>query len=80
MRYRKKLNSDGYHVIARDHRGHGININKKNTQGYFADTNGWFKVRDDLKETISYAKSKFPDLPCFLLGCLLYTSPSPRDS
>ena len=63
-----KLNSDGYHVISRDHRGHGININKKNTQGYFADTNGWFKVRDDLKQTINYANNKFPDLPCFLLG------------
>ena len=25
-----KLNADGYQVIARDHRGHGININKKN--------------------------------------------------
>jgi alpha-beta hydrolase superfamily lysophospholipase len=63
-----KLNSDGYHVISRDHRGHGINITEKNAQGYFADTNGWFKVRDDLKETISYANNKFPDLPCFLLG------------
>ena len=40
----------------------------KNDQGYFADTSGWFKVRDDLKETISYANSKFPDLPYFLLG------------
>ena len=63
-----KLNDDGYHVISRDHRGHGVNITKKNTQGYFADINGWFKVRDDLKETISYAKNKFPSLPCFLLG------------
>ena len=63
-----KLNNDGYHVISRDHRGHGINITKKNTQGYFADSNGWLKVRDDLKETISYANNKFPNLPCFLLG------------
>ena len=63
-----KLNNDGYHVISRDHRGHGGYITKKNTQGYFADSNGWFKVRDDLKETISYANKKFPNLPCFLLG------------
>ena len=63
-----KLNNDGYHVISRDHRGHGVNITKKNTQGYFADSNGWLKVRDDLKETISYANNKFPNLPCFLLG------------
>ena len=63
-----KLNNDGYHVISRDHRGHGVNISKKNVQGYFADTNGWIKVRDDLKETISYANNKFPNLSCFLLA------------
>jgi len=63
-----KLNNDGYHVISRDHRGHGVNISKKNVQGYFADSNGWLKVRDDLKETISYAKNKFPNLSCFLLA------------
>ena len=63
-----KLNNDGYHVISRDHRGHGVNISKKNVQGYFADRNGWLKVRDDLKETISYANNKFPNLSCFLLA------------
>ena len=31
-----KLNNDGYHVISRDHRGHGINIiNGRMTQGIF---------------------------------------------
>ena len=35
-----KLNADGYHVIARDHRGHGSNIINGHTQGFFADTNG----------------------------------------
>ena len=63
-----KLKNDGYHVISRDHRGHGVNISKKNVQGYFADRNGWLKVRDDLKETISYANNKFPNLSCFLLA------------
>ena len=62
------LINDGYHVISRDHRGHGTNISEKNNRGYFADINGWLKVRDDLKETISYANNKFPNLPCFLLG------------
>ena len=63
-----KLNVDGYHVIARDHRGHGLNIINGHTQGFFADNNGWLKVRDDLKEIINYADSKYPNLPCFLLG------------
>jgi len=63
-----KLNNDGYHVISRDHKGHGINIINGETPGLFADNNGWLKVRDDLKETINYAERKFPNLPCFLLG------------
>ena len=63
-----KLNNDGYHVISRDHKGHGINIVNGETPGLFSDTNGWLMVRDDLKETINHAKTKFPNLPCFLLG------------
>ena len=63
-----KLNNDGYHVISRDHKGHGINIINGETPGLFSDNNGWLKVRDDLKQTINYAERKFPNLPCFLLG------------
>ena len=63
-----KLNNDGYHVLARDHKGHGINIINGETPGLFSDNNGWLMVRDDLKETINHAKTKFPNLPCFLLG------------
>ena len=63
-----QLNNDGYHVISRDHKGHGINIINGETPGVFSDNNGWLKVRDDLKETINYAERKFQNLPCFLLG------------
>ena len=63
-----QLNNDGYHVISRDHKGHGINIINGETPGLFSVNNGWLKVRDDLKETINYAERKFPNLPCFLLG------------
>ena len=63
-----QLNNDGYHVISRDHKGHGINIINGETPGFFSDNNGWLKVRDDLKETINYAERKFQNLPCFLLG------------
>ena len=63
-----QLNNDGYHVISRDHKGHGINIINGETPGLFSDNNGWLKVRDDLKQTINYAEKKFPNLPCFLLG------------
>ncbi|MEL0280768.1 MAG: alpha/beta hydrolase [Gammaproteobacteria bacterium] len=62
------LNNDGYHVISRDHRGHGVNISDDNIQGFFSDKNGWLKVRDDLESTIHYAKKKYPNLNCFLFG------------
>ena len=62
------LNTDGYHVISRDHRGHGVNISDDNIQGFFSDKNGWLKVRDDLESTIHYAKKKYPNLNCFLFG------------
>ena len=63
-----KLNNDGYHVISRDHKGHGINITNGETPGFFSDKNGWLIVRDDLKKTINHAEIKFPNLQCFLLG------------
>ena len=63
-----KLNADGYHVIAKDHRGHGVNIRNGHTEGFFADSKGWLKVRDELEESIIYAEKKYPYQPCFLLG------------
>jgi alpha-beta hydrolase superfamily lysophospholipase len=63
-----QLNNDGYHVISRDHKGHGINIINGETPGLFSENNGWLKVRDDLKECINHAERKFQNLPCFLLG------------
>jgi alpha-beta hydrolase superfamily lysophospholipase len=63
-----QLNKDGFHVVSRDHKGHGINIINGETPGLFSDKNGWLKVRNDLKKTINHAERKFPNLPCFLLG------------
>ena len=36
-----KLNDDGYHVISKDHRGHGKNIKNGELPGFFAKNNGW---------------------------------------
>mgnify|MGYP003315902666 FL=1 len=37
-----KLNHDGFHVISKDHRGHGKWLdNPKNIQGLFHYKNGW---------------------------------------
>lgn len=63
-----KLNDDGYHVISKDHRGHGKNIKNGELPGFFAKNNGWIKVRDDLSDIINEAKNIYPTIPCYLLA------------
>ena len=63
----KKLNNDGFHVIAIDHRGHGKRINN-NLKGYFADKNGWDLVLEDLIGLINYTNKEFPNHKQFLIG------------
>ena len=63
----KKLNNDGFHVIAIDHRGHGKRINN-NLKGYFADKNGWDLVLEDLIGLINDTNKEFPNHKQFLIG------------
>ena len=63
----KRLNNDGFHVIAIDHRGHGKRINN-NLNGYFADKNGWDLVLEDLIGLINYTNKEFPNHKQFLIG------------
>ena len=62
-----KLNEDGYHVIAIDHRGHGKRI-ENNLKGYFADKDGWDYVVNDLVDIIEESSREFPDLKQYLIG------------
>ena len=64
----KKLNQDGYHVLANDHRGHGINITNGMTPGFFSSKNGWNKVGNDLVKTINIANNINDNLNCYLLA------------
>ncbi len=63
----KKLNNDGYHVIAIDHRGHGKRI-RNNLKGYFADDDGWNLVVNDLRLIINETKKKYPNVKQYLLA------------
>ena len=63
-----KLNFDGYHVISKDHRGHGRNIENGGLLGFFSNKNGWIKVRDDQEKLIKYVRKEYEGLPCFLLA------------
>jgi alpha-beta hydrolase superfamily lysophospholipase len=63
-----KLNFDGYHVISKDHRGHGRNIREGELFGFFSNKNGWIKVRDDQETLIKYVNTKYTRLPSYLLA------------
>ena len=62
-----KLNEDGYHVIAIDHRGHGNRV-EDNLKGYFADKDGWDYVVSDLVDIVEDSSSEFPNLKQYLIG------------
>ena len=62
-----RLNNDGFHVIAIDHRGHGKRI-EDNLKGYFADKNGWNLVLDDLMNLVDETNKEFPNHKQFLIG------------
>ena len=62
-----RLNNDGFHVIAIDHRGHGKRIGD-NPKGYFADKNGWNLVLDDLMNLVDETNKEFPNHKQFLIG------------
>ena len=63
-----KLNSDGFHVISIDHRGHGTWIKRGEIPGYFNRTDGWKTVVDDLEELIKITNNKYPNIKQYLLG------------
>jgi len=64
-----KLNDDGFHVISKDHRGHGKWLdNPKNIQGLFHKKNGWSQVTNDLRELILDTNKKYPNINQYLFA------------
>ena len=58
----------GYEVYANDHRGHGKTARTDADLGYFADSDGWRRVVDDLWLHIQKARERHPGVPVVLLG------------
>lgn len=63
-----QLNSDGFHVVGHDHRGHGKWIKNGSKEGVFADNNGWKLVTDDLIHLIQSSKKEYPNVKHYLLS------------
>ena len=76
MRYAKLaewLYDRGYEVFALDHRGHGHSAGKR------GHVNMWMDYVRDLEMARCQLKHPKRYLLGHSMGCLLYTSPSPRD-
>jgi alpha-beta hydrolase superfamily lysophospholipase len=63
-----KLRTKGYAVYASDLRGHGKTIEAPDEQGFFADTNGWFRTVEDILELTEIIKVDNPEKDLFLIG------------
>lgn len=67
-RFANYLASRGYHVIAHDHRGHGLTTAEDGAPRRFADTDGWSKVMGDVKAVGDEAKRRWPGLTLVVFG------------
>jgi alpha-beta hydrolase superfamily lysophospholipase len=66
-RFASVMTAAGWAVYAPDLRGHGRSAAEKEL-GWFAERDGFSRVRDDLHEVALAAKAENPGLPLFLLG------------
>ncbi|QEH61698.1 lysophospholipase [Spiroplasma chinense] len=65
----KELNKIGVVVVSNDHRGHGKTADLENNElGYFADSNGWELIIDDLKLVNDFIKQNWPNKKVILFG------------
>ncbi|HMT90079.1 MAG TPA: alpha/beta hydrolase [Dermatophilaceae bacterium] len=67
-RFAEHLTGRGYAVYAQDHRGHGKTAGSLDNVGYFADSDGFEKVVEDLYAVTRKIQADHPELPVFLFG------------
>lgn len=62
------LATHGIAVEAHDHRGHGRTARTPQDLGFFAESNGWQRVVDDVKERLAATRERHPRLKIILFG------------
>lgn len=62
------LNSQGFAVVAHDHRGHGDTVTDADVPGFFADVDGWQVALDDVAAVRTWVDEKYAGVPHFMLG------------
>jgi alpha-beta hydrolase superfamily lysophospholipase len=63
-----RMASEGFHVYAHDHRGHGLTIAPEAPLGQFAPRNGIASVVTDMRAVRDHAVAQHPGLPVVLFG------------
>jgi alpha-beta hydrolase superfamily lysophospholipase len=67
-RFADFLCQSGYAVFGNDHLGHGQSIGDISDKGYFADSNGWDYVVEDMHKLHLEIMKDYSELPCILFG------------
>lgn len=62
------LADNGFVVAGNDHLGHGKSIRVPEEQGFFAETDGWWRVVDDMDKLHDIMSKEYPELPYVLFG------------
>jgi alpha-beta hydrolase superfamily lysophospholipase len=62
------LTDNGYIVYSSDLRGHGLSAERKEDLGYFAESNGWDMLVEDIYELTKYIKNEHNGLKIVILG------------
>jgi alpha-beta hydrolase superfamily lysophospholipase len=63
-----RMASDGFHVYAHDHRGHGFTTAPDAPRGQFAPRDGIARVIADMRAVREHAAGRHPGLPVVLFG------------
>ena len=66
--FAQALTNAGYIVYGNDHRGHGRTAGSCENVGYFADSDGWDHVVEDMYQLTEIIKAENQNLPVFIFG------------
>lgn len=62
------LAEHGYVAVGNDHLGHGKSIRTPQEQGFFAESEGWDRVVEDMDRLRALMRQEYPDLPTIFFG------------
>ncbi len=66
--FARKLNEQGYLVIAPDHRGHGLTAKESGVFSHFGNKDGFLTAIEDLEEILDHIIETYPNLPRSIFG------------